>query len=99
MRARSTPKQWPPPPPPKPKIGDTRPGSPPVTKRRVRKDLVAGSEMALSGPNPVGERPDEASVASLARHRWTGAPPPAAPNRAGGRTGQWRDIEGAGQPG
>jgi ribonuclease E len=53
-----------PPPPPKPKIGDTRPGSPPVTKRRVRKDLVAGSEVSLSGPSVVGERPDEASVAS-----------------------------------
>ena len=85
-----------PPPPPKPKIGDTRPGSPPVTKRRVRKDLVAGSEMALSGPNPVGERPDEASVASAGsatdgrerRPRRRRAEPAAEP-------GSGADIDGA----
>jgi ribonuclease E len=53
-----------PPTPPKPKIGDTRPGSPPVTKRRVRKDLVAGSDMALGGRSLVGSRPEEAETKS-----------------------------------
>ena len=50
------------PPPPKPKIGDTRPGSPPVTKRRVRKDLVAGTEVTLAGRARAGERSDEVAT-------------------------------------
>ena len=49
-----------PPPPPKPKIGDTRPGSPPVTKRRVRKDLVAGTETGLAGRAAAGVAPEDA---------------------------------------
>ncbi len=52
------------PPPPKPKIGDTRPGSPPVTKRRVRKDLVAGTEVTLAGRAVADERPDEVATGS-----------------------------------
>jgi ribonuclease E len=49
-----------PPPSPKPKIGDTRPGSPPVTKRRVRKDLVAGTETGLAGRAAAGAGPEDA---------------------------------------
>jgi ribonuclease E len=52
--------QGPPSPPTKPKIGDTRPGSPPVTKRRVRKDLVAGAtDPSLESPPLDGERTED----------------------------------------
>jgi ribonuclease E len=50
-------------PPAKPKIGDTRPGSPPVTKRRVRKDTgPAGARMAdagTAGDATVEDDPEE----------------------------------------
>jgi ribonuclease E len=49
------------PPPPKPKIGDTRPGSPPITKRRVRRDLAAGTtEIPLAGRALAGRRAEDA---------------------------------------
>jgi ribonuclease E len=51
------------PPPPKPKIGDTRPGSPPVTKRRVRRDAVAGgSDLPVGGRASAGGPADEAGA-------------------------------------
>ncbi len=52
--------QGPPAPPPaKPKIGDTRPGSPPVTKRRVRKDLLAGGTDPSLESRPVADERTE----------------------------------------
>ena len=45
---------------PKPKIGDTRPGSPPVPKRRVRKEGVsAGAKVAVQDGSSADGRPDE----------------------------------------
>ncbi len=45
-------------PPTKPKIGDTRPGSPPVPKRRVRKEAGAASAVGPKAPSADGAQED-----------------------------------------
>ncbi len=77
------------PPPPKPKIGDTRPGSPPVTKRRVRKDLVAGTEVTLAGRARAGERADEVATGSAD----TTGPRDRRPRRRKGEPGEGDELD------
>ncbi|HUB70711.1 MAG TPA: Rne/Rng family ribonuclease [Acidimicrobiales bacterium] len=83
--------------PAKPKIGDTRPGSPPAPKRRPRKDALGARELEASangaaqgapaGGGPAGGEEDEAALARPRRARRRKAGEDAGPVGANGEAG------------